>query len=410
MPTLDVVVSCPILSSFRVQQVAGLFDLPLAEKAVQSFRVEAPDLEVDWRIGLIVGPSGSGKSTIARRLFGNRLYENAPWPEDRAVVDCLGDRPIKEIIGLLTAVGFSSPPNWIKPYRVLSNGERFRCDLARALLEAGETSRRTDSAGVRGAPANPQSLIPNPHDSAGEPGVPASLVCFDEFTSVVDRNAAQIGSAAVAKAARNGFIPCRFVAVTCHYDVEAWLEPDWTLDMATGSVARRRLRRPPIRLAIVRAKRDAWRLFARHHYLSGNICAMAECFLGLWNDMPVSFCGLTGVYGKKGQKRVTRLVTLPDYQGVGIGGGMLRGVAALERDRGFVTRVTTSHPAMIAHLKGNPDWSVTAVAKQGRAIRRTFKNGSDMDSPAAIRSSLGRCVASFRYAPKDRPKNEGDWL
>ena len=203
--------------------------------------------------------------------------------------------------------------------------------------------------------------------------MPASLVCFDEFTSVVDRNAAQIGSAAVAKAARNGFIPCRFVAVTCHYDVEAWLEPDWTLDMATGSVARRRLRRPPIRLAIVRAKRDAWRLFARHHYLSGSICAMAECFLGLWNDMPVSFCGLTGVYGKKGQKRVTRLVTLPDYQGVGIGGAMLRGVAALERDCGFVTRVTTSHPAMIAHLKGNPDWSVTAVAKQGRAIRRTFK-------------------------------------
>ena len=142
MPTLDVVVSCPILSSFRVQQVAGLFDLPLAEKAVQSFRVEVPDLEMDWRIGLIVGPSGSGKSTIARRLFGDRLYENAPWPEDRAVVDCLGDRPIKEIIGLLTAVGFSSPPNWIKPYRVLSNGERFRCDLARALFEAGGTSQR----------------------------------------------------------------------------------------------------------------------------------------------------------------------------------------------------------------------------------------------------------------------------
>ena len=107
---------------------------------------------MDWRIGLIVGPSGSGKSTIARRLFGDRLYENAPWPEDRAVVDCLGDRPIKEIIGLLTAVGFSSPPNWVKPYRVLSNGERFRCDLARALLEAGEISldrTREEPADVR---------------------------------------------------------------------------------------------------------------------------------------------------------------------------------------------------------------------------------------------------------------------
>ena len=52
---------------------------------------------------------------------------------DRAVVDGLGERPIKEITRLFTAVGFSSPPSWIKPYHVLSNGEQFRCDLARAL-------------------------------------------------------------------------------------------------------------------------------------------------------------------------------------------------------------------------------------------------------------------------------------
>ncbi len=86
-----------------------------------------------WQIGLIVGPSGSGKSTIARRMFGARLYRPRQWPDDRAVIDGFGARPIKEITRLLTAVGFSSPPSWIKPYRVLSGGEQFRCDLARAL-------------------------------------------------------------------------------------------------------------------------------------------------------------------------------------------------------------------------------------------------------------------------------------
>ncbi len=107
------------------------------------------------------------------------------------------DVSIKRVTRLLTAVGFSSPPAWIKPYRVLSCGEQFRCDLARALLASRE------------------------------------LVVFDEFTSVVDRTVAKIGSAAVSQAVRSGGFTQRFVAVTCHYDVVEWLEPDWVVDMAT---------------------------------------------------------------------------------------------------------------------------------------------------------------------------------
>ncbi len=440
MPTVDVVVSCPIFDSFRVQQVAGLFDLPAAEKGQERFSAEIPDLEADWRIGLVLGPSGSGKSTIAKRLFGDCLYGGAAWPEDRALVDCLGDRPIKEIIGILTAVGLSSPPSWIKPYHVLSCGERFRCDFARAILKAraktvdGDCKCRlslracekmgTGSAALCVRPGESrQREVPVPIFSQAlrenratfaerkatkhkppEGGTPAAaerqrlpVVCFDEFTSVVDRNVARTASAAIAKAARRGLLCTRFVAVTCHDDVEEWLEPDWTLDMATGKVAGRRLRRPPIRLEIVRSKREAWRLFARHHYLSGSLCAMTECFLGLWNGDPVSFCGLTGVYGHKGQKRVTRVVTLPDFQGIGIGGAMLRGVAEIQRRRGFVTRITTSHPAMIAHLKQSADWEATGVARYGKRLSDTFKSPWASGSRASIRSSLGRCVASFRY-------------
>ena len=162
MPTIDIEVTCPVFDSFRVQQVGGMFDVPLAQRASQRFRVEVPEgileewrktegrmsgdsvpfvirhsafLIPPWHIGLIVGPSGSGKSTIARAMFGQRVYRPREWPPDRAVIDGLGQRPIKEITRLFTAVGFSSPPSWVKPYSVLSNGEQFRCDLARALAE-----------------------------------------------------------------------------------------------------------------------------------------------------------------------------------------------------------------------------------------------------------------------------------
>ena len=76
MPCLDVVVSCPVHDSFRVQQVAGMFDVPLAERATERFEVDVPGNDEEWQIGLIVGPSGSGKSTIAAaRIQGRRLHE-----------------------------------------------------------------------------------------------------------------------------------------------------------------------------------------------------------------------------------------------------------------------------------------------------------------------------------------------
>ena len=44
---------------------------------------------------------------------------------------------------------------------------------------------------------------------------------YDEFTSVIDRTVAQIGSSAIAKTVRKR--KQKFVAVSCHYDIEEWL-------------------------------------------------------------------------------------------------------------------------------------------------------------------------------------------
>src|SRR5688572_25066813 len=111
MPIITTTVDCPIHNSFRVQQVAGLFDVPLEERSRESFEVEVPSLDEDWTIGVIVGPSGSGKSTIARAAFGDAVYRQPAWPADRAVIDGFGELPTRQIAAMLTAVGFSSPPS-----------------------------------------------------------------------------------------------------------------------------------------------------------------------------------------------------------------------------------------------------------------------------------------------------------
>jgi len=370
MARIDVEVACPVFDSFRVRQVAGMFDVAAADRAVERFSVDMPELGTAWKIGLIVGPSGSGKTTIARRLFGERLYRRDPWPDDRAVVDCLGELPTKQIVGLLTAVGFSSPPSWIKPYGVLSGGEQFRCDLARAI-----------------ARASTPATSPTSNDEDDDPD--GDLVVFDEYTSVVDRTVARIGSAAIAKAIRVGRIGCRLVAVTCHYDVAEWLEADWVLDMATATFSRRRLRRPSVRLEVVRCRHEAWRLFARHHYLSGALNRAARCYLALWDDTPVAFCATLSLIGRRNRWRISRLVTLPDYQGIGIGSRLAETVAGLHVEQGHRVNVTAGHPALIAHCRRSPRWHAVGVRKTGWGeTRRCYRE---------YHGSAGRAMVSFEY-------------
>jgi len=365
MPSTDIVVECPVFDSFRVQQVAGMFDVPLAEKLTERFTVELPAEEEAWQVGLIVGPSGSGKSTVAKELFSDALYRQADWPENRAVLDCFEELPVRQVVELFTAVGFSSPPSWVKPYQVLSCGERFRCDLAKALAKG---------AGCQ----------------ASEASSSAPLVVFDEFTSVVDRQVARAGSTAIAKGIRRGSISCRFIAVTCHYDVAEWLEADWVLDMATGKLQRRRLRRPRIELEVYRCRLAAWKLFARHHYMSSSISVAARCYLVTWEGEPVAFCATLPVITKKNHRRFSRIVTLPDYQGMGIGMRAAEAVASLHRREGHRMNVTSSHPALIRHCRHSKIWKTVNVKKSGSSTR-------DAAGIAQYRSSAGRAVVSFEY-------------
>lgn len=359
---LTITLQTPVEETPRLQQVMGMFDIERADTPL-SWSVCLPLAEKPWHIGLIVGPSGSGKSTVARALWPKAGWKHR-WPRQRSILDAFPrSLSTKSVVGILSSVGLSSPPAWLRPFHVLSTGQQFRVTLARLLAEA-----------VAGRVRQP--------------------IVFDEYTSVVDRTVAQVGSAAVARTIRQHHL--QFVAVTCHEDVEPWLNPDWVYRPEVNEFTWRLLRRrPDIRLTLFCCRAEAWRLFAPHHYLSDGLHRSARCYLATWQARPVAFSAwLRHFGGGPPTMREHRTVTLPDYQGVGIGNAVSETLAALWKAFGYRAVSTTTHPAMIAHRCRSPLWQLTrppALAKTGRR-------------QDCLRHATTRLTASFAYIGPALPR------
>ena len=361
MPRVDVVKTASINRSARVMQVESMFDVPPSQRAEARWELEVPLEEKDWNVGLIVGPSGAGKSTVARQLFGDSLVEGFEWPEDAALVDGFGeDVGIKTITKSLTSVGLGTVPAWLRPYETLSTGERFRATVARALAEA-----------------------PDP-------------IVIDEFTSVVDRQVAKVGSHAVAKAARRD--GRQFVAVSCHYDIVDWLQPDWILEPHTGRFQWRYLqRRPGIDLRIYRIRRSLWSVFGKYHYMSAALHRGAQCFGGFVDGRCVAFHAYIHFPHPKVKnlKQVHRTVVLPEWQGLGLGGILTEWTGQRLWNQGYRYRTILAHPAMIAYHNRSPRW----ICK--RLPSRQSKGGNTTEKALQRRFILSarRQTVSFEFSP-----------
>ena len=193
MQNLHIVKKVDIDTTFRVSRVMADFDVK-TEHLDRVFDGEM-NLPEKWQIGLICGASGTGKSTIAKEIFGS-WYGNIQEFSAKSVIDDMPkNATVTEIERMFYAVGFGSVPCWLKPYSVLSNGEQMRVCLAKALLSNDR-------------------------------------VCFDEFTSVVDRNVAKTLCMALSKCLKK-YPQKQFVAVSCHKDIIEYLQPDWIFDTDT---------------------------------------------------------------------------------------------------------------------------------------------------------------------------------
>lgn len=188
MPHFSIKKHSDVKETFRVSKILSDFDMKLSHSDERfEGNLNIPD---NWQIGVIYGNSGTGKSTIAKELF--KITDEFEW-DNNAVIDNFDDGlTVDEITKMFFSVGFSSSPSWLKPFHVLSNGEKMRVNFARAMLEN-------------------------------------DFVVFDEFTSVVDRDVAKTMCLAINKFLKN-HPEKKFIAVSCHSDILDYLDYDWAFN------------------------------------------------------------------------------------------------------------------------------------------------------------------------------------
>ena len=132
-------------------------------------------------------------------------------------------------------------------------------------------------------------------------------------------------------------------------------------------------------------------MFRQYHYLSGSLASTARCYAAVYNEKPIAFIAVVHTRMRSNYYRVSRLVVLPDYQGIGVGKHLLNFIAELYTSQTKMPFfIVTSNPQVI---RGNiKNWK---IARFGHAS----KGKGDSKINNGIRKSLSRnrITVSMQY-------------
>jgi GNAT superfamily N-acetyltransferase len=135
-------------------------------------------------------------------------------------------------------------------------------------------------------------------------------------------------------------------------------------------------------------------MFRQYHYLNGSLPSTARCYTAVYQNRPIAFIAVVHIHMRARYYRISRLVVLPDYQGIGVGKRLLNFIAELYTSQTKVPfYILTSNPQII---RGNiENWR---IMRYGHASRG--RNDSRIN--AEIRSSLSRnrITVSLQYTRK----------
>jgi ABC-type lipoprotein export system ATPase subunit/GNAT superfamily N-acetyltransferase len=347
-----------IINDKYTEYVYEAFDIQNKEETIVKIPINFAECKTfDWNIGVIYGGSGTGKTSLLKE-FGSLIEDN--FDNEKPLISNFDFLEPKEVTLLLSAMGLSSVPTWLRPFALLSNGEQYRARLAYKVASAKDNQ----------------------------------VILIDEFTSVVDRDVAKSMSSAIQKYIRRE--NKKIILASCHFDIMEWLLPDWTYSPLKGRVERHdylRQSRPKIELSIFRCRYETWNIFKQHHYLSEELNLAAKCFVVTFNDKPCAFVAIlpspSGYY--KNAFRVSRLVVIPDFQGLGIGYKVLNYISSLYSSEKKTMYIKTSNPTLTNKLENNLKWE---KVKDFKNLELLKKHNEKFENKHKIKVSICK---SFKY-------------
>lgn len=356
MQSFNILREIKVKENFKNNQIKSVFDIQdnrIIHKATHNLFFD--EIE-NWNIGVITGISGAGKSLLAKEIakkYNIKVIEKNDWSDDSIINNFNGN--IDEVLNFLTKVGLNTQPSYLKPYSVLSNGEKMRCDIAKAIFEN-------------------------------------DFVIIDEFTSVVDRHIAKIICMCIKKLL-NKYSNKKIIFVSCHKDFLEWLEPDWHYDLDTQTFTKDiPQQRTKMEFYITKGQRADWEIFRQYHYLNHNLSATTNIFLLLnGNKDKVGFIAFRQFpHPRILLEKIHRLVILPDYQGIGLGNAFLSKTCAIHfKEKNKTIVITTSLLRFANSIKKNKDFICFFV---GRA------SGDNRGCPSLNKRKRFKSI-SFKYLP-----------
>lgn len=304
------------------EYVYEAFDIQNQNESNVIVEANLEHLPKDWNIGVVYGGSGTGKTTILKNYFKKEM-DKSYFDNSKSLISNFDWLEPKDATFLLSAMGLSSVPTWLRPFNTLSNGEQYRANLAYIVGSAKQNE----------------------------------VILIDEYTSVVDRDVAKAMSNALQKYIRR--TNKRIVLASCHFDIMEWLQPDWIYSPSKGRLEiAPSLRQPNFELQIFRCRYETWKLFKQNHYLTEDLNKAAKCFVILFNDKPIAFMAIlpfpSGVI--QNGYRISRIVVLPDFQGLGIGFKICDWFAQVYKNDNKTIYIKTSNPALWSVFNNSKNW------------------------------------------------------
>jgi len=280
----------------------------------------------DFNLGFIVGSSGGGKTTLLHEYGSEVPFD---WDTSKTIASNFKDYETAK--SAFMGVGLNTVPVWLKPFNVLSNGERYRADMAVRLKDG---------------------------------------VVFDEFTSIVDRPTAKSMSHALGNFIRKMDYK-GIVLASPHKDIIEYLQPDWVYDVDTREITYKDSlrKRPDIEIKFKQGEKHLWDLFSKHHYISSELNVASNVYTAYWDDVLVGLVAILPLPSGtlKNAFREHRVVVLPEYQGLGFGKSISNSIAQLYKDEGKLMYSKTAHPKLGIYRENSPLWVGTSknLVKRG---------------------------------------------